>query len=246
MKTPSEELLMAYADGELEAAQRAEVRAAIDADPVLARRVRGMAELRKSLQRALQPELDEPVPDRLLQALRGTQPAASVVNLADVRAARTVQPERHLGWAQWGRMAACLVLGVALARLWPPSEGVLFETLRSGQIVARGEVDRVLSSGLAAVPAAPGRAAVQLSFVDNGGAYCRTFTVETLAGLACRQGESWAVQALVAGAPGPTGAMRPAASDLPPALLTIVDGRIEGAALDAVAERAARERGWKR
>jgi anti-sigma factor RsiW len=245
MTTPSDELLMAYADGELDAVQREQVRAAIDADPVLARRVRGMAALRKNLQRALQPELDEPVPERLLQALR-PQPAADVVNLADVRTARTIPPARHPGWAQWGGMAACLVLGVALARWWPASEGGPFETLRGGQIVARGEVDRVLSGGLAADPAAPGRAAVQLSFVDHSGAYCRTFTIEALAGLACRQGESWAVQALVAGAQGPSGAMRPAATDLPPALLTIVDNRIEGAALDAADERAARERGWKR
>lgn len=69
-----DELLMAYADGELSgaehAAERARVEAAIQSDPALANRVEQHRALRAQLKATFDPVLDEPVPDRLLAAAR--------------------------------------------------------------------------------------------------------------------------------------------------------------------------------
>ena len=88
--------------------------------------------------------------------------------------------------------------------------------------------------------------AVQLSFIDKDGNVCRTFSRGAMAGLACRLGDAWAVQTIVAAESATGGTMRQAASALPRALLDAVDVRIDGAALDARGEKQARDRGWQR
>jgi hypothetical protein len=69
-----EELLMAYADGELNAienaAERAKVEAAMKADPEVARRIERHKALRKRMSATFDRVLDEPVPDRLVAAVR--------------------------------------------------------------------------------------------------------------------------------------------------------------------------------
>jgi len=71
-----DEKLMAYADGELDAVERAQVEAAIDADPSLARRVEKHRALRSKVSSAYASVLDEPVSERLLNAVRGAPAAA--------------------------------------------------------------------------------------------------------------------------------------------------------------------------
>jgi hypothetical protein len=70
----TEELLMAYADGELDgaehAADRARIEAAMRADPDVARRIESHRALRRQLGATFDPVLDEPVPDRLIAAVR--------------------------------------------------------------------------------------------------------------------------------------------------------------------------------
>ena len=91
--------------------------------------------------------------------------------------------------------------------------------------------------------------AVQLSFVDKRGHYCRTFSTGQLAGLACQEMGQWAVQHLSsseATSHTTNTGMRQASSALPSELLDAVDKRIAGAALNADAERAARAQDWKR
>ena len=69
-----DEVLMAYADGELNdaehAAERAQVEAAIKADAEVARRVEQHRALRARLNASFDRVLDEPVPDRLIAAIR--------------------------------------------------------------------------------------------------------------------------------------------------------------------------------
>ena len=65
-----------------------------------------------------------------------------------------------------------------------------------------------------------------------------------LAGLACRSGEEWKLQVL-ATAPAHQGELRPAAA-MPMAVLHAVDAAIEGEPLDAAAESAARDAGWRK
>ena len=92
------------------------------------------------------------------------------------------------------------------------------------------------------------KVSVRLSFIDRKGRYCRAFESTGQAGLACRDGATWQVQALVSAPAGsPPGAgMRQAASPLPPALLGEIDQRIAGEPLNAAAEQEARRKGWQR
>jgi anti-sigma factor RsiW len=116
----SDETLLAYVDNELDAAARAEVEAAIAADPELARRVEQQRSLRKLLGAAYGPVLEEPVPPRLVAAAQAPRPApakAKVVELAAARESRRPPEGRAAwGWAQWGGMAACLVVGLVAGR----------------------------------------------------------------------------------------------------------------------------------
>jgi len=195
--------------------------------------------------------LDEPVPDRLAALLAAPLPQetpGTVVDLASRRARRDV---RHAApsWAQWGGMAACLCLGVALGwRIAGPGAGDGAGTLvrdAGGRMVASGALAQALTAQPAG-PASKETVAVQLSFVDQAGQYCRTFSTGRLAGLACRDGSDWAVQAAVSASSmvGDT-TLRQAASPLPRAVLDLVDARIAGSALTAAEEQAARARGWK-
>ena len=59
-----------------------------------------------------------------------------------------------------------------------------------------------------------------------------------LAGLACREGDVWAVRA-TADAPGTAGSASPAP------ILAAVEGMIAGEPLDATQAAAARARGWR-
>ncbi|HEY2926173.1 zf-HC2 domain-containing protein [Piscinibacter sp.] len=252
--TISDDTLHAYVDGELDAAARAEVEAAIATDPQLAQRVQQQQSLRGLLRAAYDPVLDEPMPARLLAAAHGAAPAAKVVDLAAERASRkaAATPLRAWagGWPQWGAMAACLVVGIFVGRsvlIAPAGDEV---ATRGGQMVARGELARSLSTQLASAQAADAPVQIGLSFVTRGDEYCRTFLLRQggAAGLACRHGDDWQLRvwAQESAASAGAGALRMAATPTPPAVLRAVDEQIQGSALDAEAERAALQRGWRK
>lgn len=202
-------------------------------------------ELRRRVAAAYDEVLDEPVPDRLSSLL--APPAARVVDLAAERARRAAPaaPRRPaVTWAQWGGMAASLAIGVFAGLQFAShtgSDALLAE--RAGRVVAGAALEQALDTRLASDPASS-RVAVQLSFVDRAGRYCRTFSAEQVAGLACRDGAQWSVVATAQAAPIREGAMRQAASSLPRPVLAAVDAQIAGSALDAAQEREARDRGW--
>jgi hypothetical protein len=249
--------LMAYVDGELDAAARAGFEAELAADAGLRTAVARERALRATLAAAYDPVLDEPLPAALQAALSSPAASAEVVDLAAARAARpSAVTGRRWHWPEWGAMAACLALGIALG-----VEGLPFgpggragpDTVArraDGALVAQGALERVLTTSLAAdAPAVPGIAA-GLSFNARDGRTCRSFAIDgttALAGLACRDGGAWQVRALMpgAGSAASTGGYRMAATALPPALLQLVDTLRDGEVFDAAAERAARDRGWQ-
>src|SRR5579859_449852 len=106
----SDEILMAYADGELDAATRAAVEAAAAADPQLAQRIAQHRSLRASLRAAFDPVLTEPVPERLLAAARGAGGAHRTDNVVALAARR----QARWSWPQWSAVAASLLVGVLL------------------------------------------------------------------------------------------------------------------------------------
>jgi len=118
--TISDDVLMAYADGELDLRTRAQVEDAIAADPQIARRVAAHQALRGTLRAGFDKVLDEPVPDRLIAAARATSgaPSQSRVEPPQDRVVVPLRPRRTRTlalprWAlpQWGAIAASFVLG---------------------------------------------------------------------------------------------------------------------------------------
>lgn len=240
-----DDILMAYVDGEMDPAARGDLERAMAGDARLRERVAAVQAQRDRVRAAYAPVLDEPVPDRLSALLSAHAPAATVVSLEAARAARGPRAPA-VSWAQWGGIAAGVVVGVLVGMNVPRGDADTSITLQGDRLVASGAVGHALSTQLASEPASGEAVAVQLSFVDKDGNVCRTFSTNAMAGLACRQGQSWTVQTLVAAERPAAGTMRQAASALPRTVLDAVDQRIDGAALDASGERQARGRGWQR
>lgn len=246
----SNETLMAYADGELDASARAAVEAAMRAHPETARRVAQYREQRAKIRAAYEPELAEPVPDRLLALLHDREPAGQsrVIDLERVRAAAAPAsgPRRaSLRWRYSASLAASVVVAVGLAVLLWQRPALVQE--RSGALVASGNLARDLSDSLSGDQPA-GAVRIGMSFLARSGAYCRTFTLHENAGLACYRGDRWVIQDLMqlpeAGAPRTEG-YRTASSSLPPEILAAVQAEIVGDPLDRAGEQNARSAGWR-
>ncbi len=243
----SDEILMAYADGELDEPQRSEVDAAVRADPALARIVAGHRALRRDVAAAFAGVLDEPVPARL-QPTAG----AKVLSFEAARSARgrtQAPPPRRISpsaWPKWAALAATVVVGVLAGSVWLHGGGddAFVSADAGGRLTARGELASALSRQLASEPARGSAVRIGVSFAARGSSYCRSFSAGAKAGLACRDGESWRIPVLTDAPPG-TGDYRQAGS-APGAVLEAIDERMAGEPLDAAAEKAARDRGWKR
>ena len=244
---PDPETVMAFADGELDAAQKALLEDAMKSDPLLRVQVEGLQQQRRRVEAAYAGMLDTPVPDRLTRLLQSPAVAlaAAVVDLATARAERS--RSRSLpSWAQLGGMAASIMLGVLLGARFMGTAFSPTMGLNDGQLVAGGAIDKALSEQLASDPVGGAGVAVQLSFVDKGGNYCRTFSTTAVAGLACQQTGNWVVQQVLPAEAQTTGGVRQAATPMPPALLAEVDSRMADAPLDAAGELQARARAWRK
>ncbi|ALK98780.1 hypothetical protein AB595_02215 [Massilia sp. WF1] len=238
-----DETLMAYADGELAPELRAQVERAMRDDPQVAAAVARHRALRADVFAAFAGVLDEPVPARLL-----ADPARLPGHVrVDVLASARARPlPARWSWRKWGGMAASVAAGVLAGALgWQQLQGGAAPFGRQGDaLVARGELADALSRQLAA-DAPAGSVRVGVSFVAKGGEYCRSFTLGSTAGLACREAGTWRIPVLAQDREAAAGAYRQAGSGMPAAVLDAIDERIAGASLDAAAERAARARGWQ-
>lgn len=247
--TFSDEQLMAYADGELAGPERDAVERAMREDPAVAQAIARHRQLRGDVFAVFADVLDEPVPARLRQAA-----APTVVALDAARAARTERNQRNenaraSGWWQWGGMAASLAVGV-LAGIggWQAahqdSTSATVAATSQGML-AQGALAQALSHQLASSGNVSQAVAIGVTFQGKDGRYCRSFTLAAAAGLACREGNGWRIAVLQDQARGAPSAYRQAGADVPPAVLDAIDERIAGEALDAAAERAAQQRGWR-
>ena len=103
-----DERLLAYADGELNEAERIEVERAVAADPALAMKLARHRALATRLSAAMQPELSEPVPERLLRTARTAPAGSAVVNPWAPR-----RKPAGRGWLpRWSALAASFAVGV--------------------------------------------------------------------------------------------------------------------------------------
>jgi hypothetical protein len=235
----SDEVLMAYADGEADSKTRALVEEAMAADPQVARRIAEHRALRNTLRSGYDNVLAEPVPDRLLAAARAGHGV-----VVPLRPKRTQTPPMY-----WGAIAASFVVGGLVwhfgAELLAP--GPVME--RGGQLLASGALDKALSTQLVRDQQAQSAVQIGVSFRSKAGSYCRTFQLRdnNLAGLACREQGNWKLEMLALTGSSPAGQpeFRQAGSSLPPAIAQAVDQAIEGDPLDAEAEARARTNRWQ-
>jgi hypothetical protein len=249
--TISEETLMAYADGELDAATRASVEAAMQEDPEIGKRIARHRALRDTLRGAFSAVLDEPVPDRLLEAARGqtAAPQRAVADLSLAREAARQKKSAAPGRWQPAALAASLLLGLGLGFLAWHGPRALIQPGAGGGLIAGAALAEALSTQLSDDRSAERVAATELSFRNKTGAYCRTFaltgTVAT-SGLACREGSDWKIKALAQSPRAATNSanFRTAASEDSPAIRAAVEGSIDGEPLDHAGEIAARQAGW--
>lgn len=255
----SQETLYAYVDNELDPAGSAQVEAAMASDPELASRIEEQRNLRSMLGSAYSPVLEEPVPPRLVAAAQATmpRPSAKVLKLASARASKkTLEAEKppanatnDWSWKHWGGMAACLAIGVFAGHSAWLSTVIDDIASHDGQLVARGQLAQALSTQLASAQTSDAPVKIGLSYVSKADEYCRSFTVKSAGtdGIACRSGNDWAVRVVEQNKPKPSADanLRMAASPVPAAVMKVVDDQIQGSPLDAQAERAAMNKGWR-
>lgn len=248
--TISEETLMAYADGELDAPTRASVEEAMQSDPEIGKRIARHRALREAMQGGFSAVLQEPIPNRLIEAARGraAAPKSAVVDLSSARAARERISAGPRRW-QPAAMAASLVLGLGLGFLAWHGPRALIRPGDGGGLVASAALAEALSTQLSDDRSPDRVAMIGLSFRDKSGDYCRTFSLtgaEASSGLACREGADWKIEALAQSprAAASPGNYRTAASADSPVIRAAIESAIEGEALDHAGEIAARQAGW--
>ena len=140
-----------------------------------------------------------------------------------------------------------IALGPALLQLARESP----EIVASGaDVTAGGALADTLSQRLASEQSASDPIRLGVSFVATSGEYCRTFISQhgddALAGMACRQGAAWRIDALqaVTIVPGASDGYRQAATSLPPLVLQAAEASMAGDPLDAGGEATARDHHW--
>ncbi|MEI8701205.1 MAG: anti-sigma factor [Mesorhizobium sp.] len=222
-ETFSDEILMRFADGELDPETVARIEQAMEIDDRLVTRVGMFIETRAQAQAALKPLLDEPVPEKLVAAVeqmveakRASEKAASVLPFGGGRMAG---PPSRSQWLLPIAASLAAVVG-ALAGYWAagtneraqgglwvagvirPALGQALETVESGkEIKLAGISDRFRAIA---------------TFRNDSQDLCREFEVDsqdrsTVMSVACRSGDEWRVSFAVV-APGDAGGYAPASS----------------------------------
>ena len=248
-----DETLMAYVDGEVDAKLRADIDAAIAGNPELARRVEKQRAVRAKVAGAFAKVLDQPLPDNLLRAARGSAESESSPgteakgrgNVLQFPARQSRPPATPWRGREWGAMAASLLLGALISwRLLATGEGTPIVP-GEDSLVAHGALAHALDAQLASEQRGDEAISIGLTFKGKDGNYCRSFELRAsrTVGLACRAGSEWQVAATDA-TEAASGQMQQATSALSPAILRAIESRVDGAALDADAERDAQARGF--
>jgi hypothetical protein len=259
----SDEVLIAYADGELAEPARSEVARAVQADPQVAARLARHAALRRPARGALAGGLKEPGAPLLRSVGSGQAlaPKANIIDLAAERASRqstptlpsqmmpATPPRAPQRWHRWAGFALALVLGGMLGAgaLLASDDTVTLAQVGGvdGALIAAGALDTALSKQLGHL-SQDGPVRMGLSFVAKDGNYCRSFQLDRAAGLACRNARRWQLAVLVQTPQRPPGAARLAFSATPEVVVNAIGERIAGAALDARGEQIALRLGWQR
>lgn len=228
-----DEKFFAWLDGELSPEEAAEMEAKVAANPDLVRLAEQHRSLGAQLKGAFDPIAEAPVPERLRAAVR---PPAQVVDLVAARRARSMPVA-----AQWMAMAATLAIGILVGTRVPHGgDGPV--QMQGGKLYAAAALNNALDTQLASAPG--GDVRIGVTYRDQAGEICRSFTATAASGLACRTGGRWQMKGLFAAPEGQANDYRMAAG-MDPNLAALVDSTIASEPFDAAAEKAARDKGWR-
>jgi hypothetical protein len=263
MTTLSDEMLMAYADDELAADDRAKVEAALAQDPAIAGRLAAFAATGRALGKLYSAPMLEPVPQRLIDAVVGPAKASATVISFN-------KPQRAKPWAvpQWAIAASVSALVVAAGMQWQAKQkstgaGEMYGLAVSGDGVkiAGPELASALNSALSATSAQhvidgqPASIKPVFSFEATSGTYCRQYQIDRtdappLGGVGCRiDGVQWQIEgqvAIAAQRPAADGKIVPAGRESSAAVDAMVDKIIGGDVMGTDAETAAIKEGWRK
>lgn len=231
----TDETLFAWLDGELDAEQAARVAAEVAADPVLSKRVAEHRSMHARLKHAFDGLLDAPVPERFSEAV--STPA--VVDFAAAKRSRKGRAGAPL--PRWAALAATLAVGIFAGTMVPQGSNAPVE-LQDGKVYAAAALDDALNRQLASAPG--GDVRIGLTFRDQRGAICRSFTQTAASGLACRDSGRWQVRGLFATPEGQAGTYRMAAGP-DPNLAALIDSTMVGGPLTADQEKSAQAGAWR-
>jgi hypothetical protein len=229
----SQETLMAYADGELDAQTRREIEAEMAADPQVAREIEKHRALRADVGAAFAGVLTEQMPDRLLRAATKSKAGS----------------RRQWSWPEWTSIAASLVIGIFAGYfvLRPDQGSGLLAAGADGHLVAEGALAQALSEQLSSED--DSAVDIGLSFRAKSGEYCRTFATHAdyrVVGFACREADAWRIDMLSTPPRAESGRdYRMASTQLPAPIVQAIADRMQGEALDADQEAIARQRSWR-
>src|SRR5438270_2011209 len=228
-----EDKFFAWLDGELAPPEAAEMEAKVAGDPKLQRLAEQHRALGAQLRGAFDPIAAAPVPERLQAALR---PPAQVIDFAAAKRARSMPT-----LAQWTAMAATRAIGIFVGTRVPQGTDAPVQ-VQGGKLYAAASLNQALDIELASAPA--GGVRIGLTYRDQGGEICRSFTAVAGSGVACRSGGRWQMKGLFAAPEGQGSGYRMAAG-MDPNLAALVDSTMTGEPFDAAQEKAARDRRWK-
>jgi hypothetical protein len=234
----SDETFFAWLDGELDAAEAALVEAEVVSEPRLSALAAQHRQMQAALKGAFDTVADAPLRDQLLAAV--STPPAQVIDFAEARKRRG--PAARPPVRQWAAIAATLAVGVLIGTLAPHAREASPLEVQSGKIYAAAALDSALSKQLASAP--HGDVRIGITFRDQSGEVCRSFTDPSSSGVACRDRTGWRVRGLFAAPEGQSSDYRMAAG-MDPNLAALVDSTIDGEPFDAADEKAARDKGWR-
>lgn len=225
--------IAAYVDGELDLVRAKRIEKAMAEDAGLAKAVDTERALRARLSAHFDPVAEEPVPDRLAALLSGS------VSLLDEQRSKNAARWYRPSVMQWGAVAASLVVGLIIGGT-ALNRDAGYVRDDGGVLVASGELADALQTQLASTQGTNPKVRIGTSFAAKDSGYCRTFESASLDGIACRAGKAWQLKQTLSG--NGASAYRQASAG---ALAEAAAAMMAGEAMDAAAEKAAAEKGWK-
>jgi anti-sigma factor RsiW len=230
-RTFPDEMLMRFADGELDADEMAVIEKAMETDDDLVARVAMFIETKAQAQAALKPLLDEPMPEKLKAAVEGmiaAKRADEKKRTGEERGTATVMPfEARKAAArptvrQWTLPIAASLAAIVggLAGYWAANT----DERPAGGLWVAGIIRPALGEALATIESGKeirlagisDRFRAIATFRNDEGELCREFEIDsqdrsTVMSVACRSGDEWRVSFAVV-APGDAGGYAPASS----------------------------------